>query len=106
MAPLTPIERQAHAVKEKIIPAVRDVGEILGKEIPTTSSALAGLADTDWLRDYYDETKWDSSRKKLACLSAEKLQPPAWEAKKGQEKLPQDRGTFRSTEAATERGDL
>jgi len=85
MAPLTPMERQAHAVKEKIIPAVRDVGETLGKEIPTTSSALAGLADTDWLRDYYDETKWDSSRKKLACRSAEKLQPPAWEAKKGQQ---------------------
>jgi hypothetical protein len=21
-------------------------------------SALAGLADTDWFRDYYDETKW------------------------------------------------
>jgi hypothetical protein len=85
MAPLTPMERQAHAVKEKIIPAVRDVGETLGKEIPTTLSALAGLADTDWLRDYYDNVKWDSSKKKLACRSAEKLQPPSWEAKKGQQ---------------------
>jgi hypothetical protein len=57
MAPLTRVQRQAHAIKEKIIPAVRHLGETLNNEVPTTLSTSAVVAGKDWLMDYYDGTK-------------------------------------------------
>jgi hypothetical protein len=80
MAPLTPVQRQAHANKEKIIPAVRHLGEILNNEVPTTSSTSTVVAGKDWLMDFYD----GPSGMTLERRTAEKLQPPTWEAKRGQ----------------------